>query len=197
MKTLYLVRHAKAINRNKPVPDFERSLRKRGSRDARRVAQYVKQHGPLPDVIITSPAYRALATARLFAEAFNYPIIDIATDATIYAFEGSDDTILRLVHALERSQQTALMVGHDPLFSTFAHYLDHTFTDSLPTCGAICFAFDVDAWSEVTRNRGMIRFFYAPKHTNSKSPLDEERLAAETGGTMTSNAGRMPSRRCE
>ena len=164
MKTLYLVRHGKAINRNKPVPDFERSLRKRGIRDARRVAQYVKQHGPLPDVIVSSPAYRALETARLLAETFNYPIANITTDGAIYAFEGPDDTILPIVHALQRSRQTALLVGHDPLFSAFAHYLNHAFTDSLPTCGVVCFAFDVDSWSEVSQNRGILRFFYAPKH---------------------------------
>lgn len=162
MKTLYLVRHAKAIKRDKPVPDFERSLRKRGRREARRVAQYVKQHGPLPDVMISSPAQRAIETARLFAETFDYPIADITTDETIYAFEGSDDTLLHIVQALEPSQQTALMVGHDPLLSTFAHFLNRTFTDWLPTCGVVCFTFDVHVWSEVTPNHGTVRFFYAP-----------------------------------
>jgi phosphohistidine phosphatase len=180
MKTLYLVRHAKAINRNKPVLDFERSLRNRGSSDARRMAQYVKQHGPAPDVIVSSPAYRAIETARLFAETFNYRIADITTDETIYDdAEGSDDTLLHIVQALQCSHQTALMVGHDPLFSTFAHFLNHAFTDWLPTCGVVCFTFDVHSWVEVTQNRGTVRFFYSPKHEDPKSQLYEERIASQ------------------
>ncbi len=165
MKTLYLVRHAKAISRNRPVPDFERCLRKRGRKDARQIARAVAQLGPAPDVILSSPARRAIETAHLFAEAWNYPIADIATHKVIYDQDAaSGDVLLPIVRALEPSSLTVMIVGHDPLFSTLAHFLDKNFTDWLPTCGVVCLTLKVRSWADVAHNSGTVRFFYSPKH---------------------------------
>ena len=165
MKTLYVVRHAKAISRTRPVPDFERSLRKRGRKDARKAARYVKKRGPAPDAILTSPAHRAIETARLFAEIWHYPTADIAIHADIYdAAAMSCDVLLPIIHTLAPATQTVMIVGHDPLFSTFAHFLSQDFTTWLPTCGVVCFALAVQSWTEVTQNSGTVQFFYSPKH---------------------------------
>ena len=185
MKTLYLVRHAKAISRNRPVPDFERSLRKRGRKDARRIASYIAQIGPAPDVILTSPAFRAIETAYLFAEAWNYPLADIATDEAIYdEANASNEAFLSIVRVLEPSARTVMIVGHDTLFSAFVHFLDQDFTDWLPTCGVVCFTLKVTSWAEVHHNSGRVRFFTSPKHEDTWLPPSAD-VSASPSQTKT------------
>ena len=64
MKELLLVRHAKS-DRNIDVSDIERPLKKRGKRDAKNVGEWLKKKNLLPDMLLSSPARRAIDTARL------------------------------------------------------------------------------------------------------------------------------------
>lgn len=165
MKILYLVRHAKAINRNQPVSDYSRPLTKRGRKDARAMVQCVRHHGPAPQVLVASPAVRAIETARLFAKAYNYPSDRILTDATIYDEAGAADaqTLLRIIQTLDNVYQTAMIFGHDPLFTTFAHFLCQDFTASLPTCAVVCFTFQVASWLDIAQDRAQVMFFHHPQ----------------------------------
>ena len=72
MKRLVLVRHAKAVQWGYE-DDFNRDLTERGVSDAGKVSAFLKEKGIRPDLIITSPAARALQTAMIFAGTFNYP----------------------------------------------------------------------------------------------------------------------------
>ncbi len=131
-------------------------------------------------MIIASPAQRAIETARLFAEAWHYPVENITTHKAIYdGAEASGDIFLSIVRALQPSTHTAMIVGHDPLLSTFAHFLNQDFTDRLPTCGVVYFAFDVQSWAEVTQNSGALRFFHSPKHEASWHKLCEDEIASK------------------
>ena len=67
MKTLLALRHAKSSWGNANLTDFERPLNKRGQRDAPRMGELLKERDLTPDLIITSSAERALATAEAVA----------------------------------------------------------------------------------------------------------------------------------
>lgn len=67
MKTIYFVRHAKAIH-DDITPDFERGLEARGKNDALLMATRLKARGITPQKIISSPAKRTLKTAKIFAK---------------------------------------------------------------------------------------------------------------------------------
>jgi len=67
MKRLYLVRHAKSSWNRPELDDIDRPLNKRGKRDAPFMGQRLKQHDVCPDLIISSPAKRALKTAKIIA----------------------------------------------------------------------------------------------------------------------------------
>ena len=56
MKTLYLVRHAKAIPGDVGVNDFKRPLSKRGKDDAQAMGKRLYQKGISPDLCVSSPA---------------------------------------------------------------------------------------------------------------------------------------------
>ena len=63
MKTLFLVRHAKSSRDDPSLPDRERPLDDRGKRDAPKMGKRLAKRGAKLDLLVSSPALRALATA--------------------------------------------------------------------------------------------------------------------------------------
>ena len=68
MRLLTLIRHAKSSWDYPGLTDFERPLNDRGRRDAPRMAQRLGRSCKPPLLLLSSPATRAVTTARLFAE---------------------------------------------------------------------------------------------------------------------------------
>ncbi len=93
MKTLFLVRHAKSSRDDPTLPDKERPLNDRGMRDAPRMGERLAKQGAQPDLILSSPAVRALATAELIAKRLDYKVKDIVVDQRLYA--AAPDDLLR------------------------------------------------------------------------------------------------------
>jgi phosphohistidine phosphatase len=67
MKKLIIVRHAKSSWDNPDLDDFDRPLNKRGLKDAPRMGKRLKEKHITPDIMLSSPAERALATCQAIA----------------------------------------------------------------------------------------------------------------------------------
>jgi phosphohistidine phosphatase len=110
-RELWLLRHAKA-EQNDSIEDFDRALKKRGKQAAQRMGEWLKQQQLIPDLVISSPAKRAIATAKRVLEAMDAPDVTITEDKRVYA-EGFE----RLKTVLAECPVTAqrvLLVGHNP-----------------------------------------------------------------------------------
>lgn len=72
---LYIVRHGIAIDREDPKspPDPKRFLTEEGIEKTRQVAKAVAAIAASADLLISSPYVRAMQTAEIFADAFEYP----------------------------------------------------------------------------------------------------------------------------
>lgn len=111
--TLLLVRHAIAVPRGTPgIPDDERPLTPRGERRFRKAARGLARIVPRPDVLLTSPLPRALATAEIAAKAWGR-IKPTAEDALA---EENPKNVLRALAALP-AESTVVAVGHEPQLS--------------------------------------------------------------------------------
>lgn len=148
MKTLYLVRHAKSGKDDLSLADRDRPLDDRGHREAPKMGKRLAKRDAKPDLILSSPALRALATAELIAEALDYRTKDIEVDDRLYASDVN--TLLGVIHKLGDKQDRVMLVGHNPEFSELAHQLASEITD-MPTCAVAEFGFDVKSWSQVGR----------------------------------------------
>ena len=148
MKTLYLVRHAKSSKDDPSLADRDRPLDERGERDAPKMGQRLAQRGVKPDLILSSPAARALATAQPIAKALGYKLGDIALNERLYASEA--DALLGVICALDNKLDSVMLVGHNPEMSDLANRLASEITD-MPTCAVAEFGFDVKSWSQVGR----------------------------------------------
>lgn len=145
-KTLVLVRHAKTRKSDLSLPDRERALSERGRKQLMVMGKRLARSGCKVDLIVTSPALRALATARALARMLGYRRKDLVIDEQLYACQAND--LLRIVQHLDDELQSVLLVGHNPQLSELAHRFRHDITH-LPTCAVAVFRFDVRCWSEV------------------------------------------------
>ncbi len=74
MKTLIIVRHAKSSWDNPDLKDIERPLNDRGEKDAPKMAKRLKEREITPDLLLSSPAVRAIETCRHIAMILEYPL---------------------------------------------------------------------------------------------------------------------------
>ena len=163
MKCLTLIRHAKSSWHDRTLRDFDRPLNARGLRNAPDMARRLAAELRLPLRLISSPALRALSTARYFAAAFGMPEDAIVLEPEIY--EASAGTLLALVNALPDTDAHVLLFGHNPGFSDLAHQLaDCPFSD-MPTCAAVTIAFDLPHWRDVVPGSGRVLHYRYPKES--------------------------------
>lgn len=161
MRLLTIVRHAKSTWDYPELTDFERPLNERGRHDAPLMAQRLARVPPRPDAIISSPANRALTTARLFADVMGVKDVDIQVNARIY--DASLGALLKVVHDLDDGDRHVMLFGHNPGFSELAHAFTECPFDELPTCAAARFEFAVKSWTDVDAGLGKLVHYAFPK----------------------------------
>lgn len=155
MKKLFLVRHAKSDWENTALKDIERHLNERGYANANAMSQQFKQ---TPDLIITSPAIRAISTALIFARNLNYNANTIIIKQELY--ESSVKDYLEVINSIDNSFQSIMLFGHNPTISDIANTLT-TLPVEMPTCTITGISFDTDDWKKI--NAGKLFLFDYPK----------------------------------
>ncbi len=161
MKVLYMVRHAKSTWDEAYTTDFDRPLNKRGRHDAPMMGAVLRERGCAPGIIRSSPAVRAITTARYLAEALGFPLADIETLDHMYG--ASDRGLLAVVHALPDEVSEAMIVGHNPGMHMLAETLVPLDIANLPTCGIVAAEFGVQRWAEIAPMQGALRFYEHPR----------------------------------
>ena len=163
MKTLYVVRHAKSSWADPGQEDFDRPLNDRGKRDAPRMGKRLKEKEINPDIMLSSPAKRALATCKRISDVLNYPKEKIKTENDLY--HATDDTILSVVQGLKDKHNTAMIFGHNPGLTDFVNSLmsEEKRIENIPTCGVVAFQLNIEQWSQLTWGIGKQMFFDFPK----------------------------------
>ena len=116
-----------------------------------------------PDLILSSPAKRALSTGKRIAKILGYPKDAIKTDRELY--HADEETILSVIQGIKNKFETVILLTHNPGLTDFVNTLmDGALDiDNVPTSGVVAFQFDTDDWSEVTWGKGKMLFFDYPK----------------------------------
>ena len=160
MKTLYLIRHAKACKDIPNIADIGRPLAKDGEEQTSVIGKRLKKLKILPDVIYSSPAKRALDTAKLIAKEIGFPIKNIAVIASIY--ESSISRLLKVIKETDDSMGSVMLFGHNPDFFALADHLAPGSIEGFPTCGSLALQFNIDSWKKISSSQGKIVFFECP-----------------------------------
>lgn len=161
MKRVVIIRHGKAVPYGYD-DDFSRDLRDRGKSDAKKISIELNNQGIFPDLIISSPAKRALKTAHIFAENLYFKKGKIIEKQNIY--DGlTTSEFLDTIQKLPREVETVFFFGHNPGFYYFVNNLLEEFRGDMPTCSTVGIDFEVDLWNKTEARTGKLAFHLIPK----------------------------------
>lgn len=179
MKTLGLLRHAKSDWDDTAQRDFDRGLNARGRKGARVIGRHIREHGPVWDLVLASPAVRVTATL----EGAGLPQEPIY-DQRLYL--ASYDTIIETIeaHAGKGAEQaqSVLIVGHNPglqdvLLELVAPAKENPlFREAVvkfPTAAYAVVECEIDDWSQLKRYCAEVTHFMRPRDLDpSLAPED-------------------------
>lgn len=148
MKTIVLVRHAKS-SWEFDVSDRERPLKKRGLNDANLVSKTFINNGFVPDIIVSSPANRALSTCQIFMENLKLNKSLLIVQEDIYDFGGN--SVINFVKNLSDEHSKLMLFGHNYAFTSIVNSYGNTMIDNMPTSGLVKINFNIDHWKDLKR----------------------------------------------
>jgi len=145
MKRIGILRHGKAEHQGTGSQDRERRLVEKGREAVRAVAANSACNESHPDMVVTSPAVRAVESAEIFSrEAGISTPVEIREE--LYAAGPRD--ILSLVNGLPDEVGSILIVGHNPSLEEFCEEITGEYT-GLKTANLLILDIDADSWTEI------------------------------------------------
>jgi phosphohistidine phosphatase len=163
MKTLILLRHAKASWTDGAVSDVERGLKPKGWRQAEKVAAHLVKAGVSPERIWCSASRRTRETLGAFLQAWGMDEAAVAFEDGLYlADEGA---LLAAVRGLPDEVDRALILGHNPGLTDVANRLTggEVYIKNVRPCGVVVLEFAVERWAEVEAGAGRLALHLRPK----------------------------------
>lgn len=146
MKELVILRHAKS-NRNYLVEDSNRPLSPEGIDRIKRVSLHKSSYFENTDIILSSPAIRALHTAMIVINTLEVSLDKLSIDKHLYTFSGDD--VIDYVYALNDQWQKVVIVGHNPAFTETINHFSNERINHLRTAGLAQITFDAKHWSDI------------------------------------------------
>jgi phosphohistidine phosphatase len=143
--------------------DWDRALNKRGQRDAPEMARRLRARKLKPDVILSSPAVRALATATIMARELKVAASIVRQDERLYLAGPAD--MLTVIRELGGTARHLMVFGHNPGITDFANRLSAgDRIDNMPTSAVFTATFAIQDWSELDWGTGQDAQFDYPKN---------------------------------
>jgi phosphohistidine phosphatase len=154
MKTLLVLRHAKALRDAPTGEDFDRALDERGRAAALSIGHQMRAGDLVPDAILASPARRVVETVEAVAEGLGEPL-DAEFEPRLYNATTAD--LLEAARAAPEDCDRLLVVGHIPGLQDLVLYLAEPdpeglrdmLTEKFPTAALAVLELPIDDWHEV------------------------------------------------
>src|SRR5689334_511217 len=116
MRTLMLLRHAKAEDSLPGHTDNARRLTPEGEQQAAELGDHLRREHVQPDVVLSSSAVRARQTAEALG-------LTAPVEVTDRLYDAGGDEILALIRDLDDDIENVLVVGHSPALPAVAQEL--------------------------------------------------------------------------
>ena len=165
MKVLYLVRHAKSSWEDASLDDIDRPLKTSGVNDAYMMSHFLKEKKVAPELIMTSPAVRAISTALIFMNKLNVATEQIKILREIY--ESSPGDILNKVRMTNPAINSLMVFGHDPSLTSLFGLLTGESLEKIPTSAVASISLSIDEWQKIVPAGGTLQFLHKPKEIKS------------------------------
>jgi phosphohistidine phosphatase len=161
-KQLLIVRHAKSDWDNASLSDFNRPLNKRGIKNAAIIGDKLIKKSFHPDLVISSPALRALSTCEAVCEKLGIDNSEIEINSNIY--EASQQQLLKIINSIDNDFDKVAMFGHNNGVTDLTVYLTDADIFNIPTSGMVLISFPFENWNMISKGTGEVIFYEFPKN---------------------------------
>lgn len=181
-KTLYLLRHAKAITATEGMSDEDRPLAEEGEEAARRVGAYMRVSAIAPELVLCSPSVRTCRTLELI-QPYLPKGAKVEIEKGLYL--ASSGELFHRLQELSANWNAVMLIGHNPGLQNLAELLcDHSekglwqeMAMKFPPAALAEIQFKIREWTDIAPGTGTPTEFARPKN------LPQDLLA------LDSNAG--------
>jgi len=160
-RTITLIRHAKSDWGHPELSDFDRPLNGRGESDAPRMGSELKSRRIGFDLVLASPANRALTTARAICHEIGYAEDAIEKEINLYLASASE--IIAVLRKVNDTVERVAVVCHNPGLTTLANVLGGMKIDNMPTCSVAIFECELESWRDLEAGNCNAVDFLSPK----------------------------------
>jgi len=130
------------------------------------MGKLIADKGEKPELLISSPANRALSTAKAFGKAMGLVENGIIIDRTIYG--AGTQQLLELVQNQDDLYKSIMLFGHNPTFTSFVNLLTDSNIMNVVTCGVVRIDFKFSSWIDIDFGSGRLAYYeYPKKYANS------------------------------
>lgn len=156
MKNLILIRHSKS-SWDAPVQDIDRSISKRGVRDAHLIASKSVNIVPKSYIVWSSRAKRTTETAYIFSQYLSIPLETIYFTADLYTFD--DKKLLQIIKKCKNEHDSLILFGHNEAITNFVNKFGDLYIDNVPTSGLVALQFDSNDWEDLGKGKTITTLF--------------------------------------
>ncbi len=168
MKTLYLLRHAKAEPGGFTLNDEDRPLSARGREACITIGSYIRKHRYTPEIVLCSSSIRTRETLERI-EDFFATSPQVKLEKKLYL--AAPGEMLAQIHALADEFSSAMLIGHNPGMHHLAALLSSSEATKLrmeieikyPTSALAVITFKTQTWKAVAPDSGTLEDFITPK----------------------------------
>lgn len=167
MKTLYILRHAKAEPSDAVPDDLDRQLNARGRKTCEWIGAYIKLKKYIPSLVLSSPSKRTSETYDLVMQSAGVmpPCI---YEKRLYL--ASVDNIIDYLQNINEDVDSLMIIGHNPglhhLALTMAQPISSDLHAALelkyPTGTLAVLKFPAKTWQQVASGEGELVDFIVP-----------------------------------
>ncbi len=162
---LYLLRHAESKEKKIGQNDQERVLTPRGMREALLIGTYLYKEKTTFDVIISSTAERAKATAGLVVDGLKISDEKIRYNEELY--DPSTRTFFKFISELGDEHNRVMCISHNPVISYVAEYLTKEVIGEMAPGALAEIKFNISSWKEVGPGNGELENYIYPEMLNN------------------------------
>jgi len=161
MKKLIILRHSKSSWDDTNLSDFDRSLNKRGNKNAEMMSMRLSEKIDQVDMLLSSSSKRTKLTSCYFKNKIKFSN-EVFTDELYHA---SSERILSVIEKIKSNIDSLLILGHNPGLTEIINVLTNHRLYNLPTTGIVIINFNIKFWDQILELKcpGEIEWMKFPK----------------------------------
>jgi len=160
-RKLIIIRHGKSSWDHEGLDDIDRPLAERGILNSAEMAKRLLDKGIVPELILSSPASRALNTALIMLRNWGLEPEKLQIHDPLY--DAYLEEIKQVVSKAPPEISRLAIYGHNPSFTMYANHFLNERLDNLPTAGVVIVTLESEGWKGIGRKQVKETYVDYPK----------------------------------